>query len=81
MTTETVQQQIDFIESKIKEVLGLIDILKRTYCIEELPNALSSDNDLKILIDKNTDVSQNHEQALVDIENFKLKYLHHSVKR
>jgi hypothetical protein len=46
-----------------------------------LPNALSSDNDLKILIDKNTDVSQNHEQALVDIENFKLKYLHHSVKR
>ena len=73
----TVQQQIDFIEASIKEVLDLIDILKRTYCIQELPNALSSDNDLKILIDENVDVSQNHENSLVDIENFKLKDLHH----
>ena len=73
----TVQQQIDFIEASIKEVLDLIDILKRTYCIQELPNALSGDSNLKILIDENADVSQNHENSLVDIENFKLKDLHH----
>ena len=77
MKTKTIQQQIDFIEFKIKEDLDLIDILKRSYCIHELPIALSGDDDLKKLIDKNVKVSQNHENALIDIENFKLNDLHH----
>ncbi len=75
--SETVQQQIDFIEVKVKEILQFIDTLKRTYCIEELPHAISSNNELKLLIEDNVDVSQNHENALVDIENFQLKNLHH----
>ena len=77
MTTKTIQQQIDFIEFKIKEELDLIYILKRNYCIHKLPIALSGDDDLKKLIDKNVKVSQNHENALIDIENFKLNDLHH----
>ena len=91
--TDTVQQQIDFLESqvkeifklnniscletKLKEILQLIDTLKRTYCMNELPNALTSDENIKILIEENVVVSQNHESALVDIENFELKNLHH----
>ncbi len=76
MTTETVQFQIDFVETKLKDLLILIDILKRTYCVEELPQALTDDKDLQLLINGNIDVSHNHENALVGIENFDLKDLH-----
>ena len=75
--TETVQQQIDFIETKVKEVLKLIDILKRTYCNEELPQVITNDIELKKLFEDNADVCLNHSNALVGIKNYELTDLHH----
>ena len=78
MSNETIQSQIDIIEVKLKEVLSLIDVLKRTYCINELPHALSDDLELRVTIDTNEKVSKSHEQALMIIENYDVSNLHHN---
>jgi len=75
--SESPQSQVDIIEAKIKEVLNLIDVLKRTVCIAELPHALADDLDLRITINKNEKVSEKHETTLVDIENYDVSHLHH----
>ena len=75
--SESVQSQVDFIEARIREVLNLIDVLKRAVCLAELPQVLSGDLELKTTIQNNKTVSNNHENALVELENYKLKNLHH----
>ena len=74
---ETIQYQIDYLEVKVREILDLIDILKRTYCISELPTVLADDLELRITINTNEKVSNNHEIALANIENFDIENLHH----
>lgn len=74
---ESPQSQVDIIEVKLKEVLNLIDVLKRAICIAELPQALADDLELRTTISKNEKVSEKHEQALIKIENFDFSDLHH----
>jgi hypothetical protein len=69
--------QIDIVEVKMKEILNLIDILKRAACVQELPEVLADDLELKMTIKTNEKVSENHGQTLVDIENYKFVNLHH----
>ena len=78
MSNETIPSQIDILEAKIKEVLSLIDVLKRTYCIAKLPIALSDDLELRDTIDTNEKVFKSHEQALMIIENYDVSNLHHN---
>ena len=77
MSDQSPETQVDIIEAKIKEMLTLIDVLKRTVCLIKLPKVISSDDELKELIEANVETSENHETALVDIENFQLKNLRH----
>ena len=74
---ETVQYQIDYLEVKVREIITLIDILKRTACIAELPHALADDLELRITINTNEQVAKTHEQALINIENYDISHLHH----
>ena len=76
--SETIQSQIDILEAKIKEILILIDILKRDVCIAKLPIALSNDLELRVTIDTNEKVFKSHEQALIKIENYDVSNLHHN---
>ena len=74
---ESPQSQVDIIEVKLKEVLNLIDVLKRAICIAELPQVLSDDLELRTTISKNEKVSEKHEIALIKIENYNISDLHH----
>ena len=74
---ETVQYQIDYLEVKVREILDLIDILKRTFCVSELPQVLADELELRITINTNEQVAKTHEQALINIENFDIENLHH----
>ena len=74
---ESIPSQIDTIELKLREIISLIDILKRTACIADLPEILSDDLELRITIHTNEKVSKEHETTLVDIENYDISHLHH----
>ena len=74
---ESIPSQIDTIELKLREIISLIDILKRTACVNELPQVLADELELRITINTNAQVAKTHEQALINIENFDIENLHH----
>ena len=60
MNESSIPMQIDIIELKLREIISLIDILKRTACIAELPQVLADELELRITINTNENVSKEH---------------------